>query len=164
MLCCKTSVLPGEEVGIDATLLAALCPVAASILKDNQTQLTIASFLPDAKLKFIVDEAAFEDLIAVKELLQHGALLNKQEASFATAQKAVAILVALGVEKENFVVQETEENYRAKCRWAAMWGLHPAAELHDDLPDDLDYYADLNQDIQPPDLGFDHGKHREGKF
>ena len=147
--------MSGEEVGIDATLLAALCPVAASILKDKQTQLTIASFLPDAKLKFIVDEAAIEDLIAVKELLQLGVLLNKQEASFATAQKAVAILVALGVEKENFVVHETEENYRAKCRWAAMWGLHPAAELDDDLPDDLDYYADLNQDIQPPDLGFD---------
>ena len=129
--------------------------MAASILKDNQTQLTLASFLPAAKLKFIFAEAAFEDLIAVKELLQQGALLNKQEVSFDTAQKAVDLLVALGVEEDNFVVPETEANYRAKCAWAAIFGLQPVADWDQDLLGEWDYNADLNQDIQPPDLGFD---------
>ena len=129
--------------------------MAASILKDNQTQLTLASFLPAAKLKFIFAEAAFEDLIAVKELLQHGALLNKQEVSLATAQKAVDMLVALGVEEDNFVVPETEADFRAKCAWAAIFGLQPVADWNQDLLGEWDYNADLNQDIQPPDLGFD---------
>ena len=129
--------------------------MAASILKDQQTQLTLANFLPDAKLKFIFDEAALEDLIAFKELLQQGALLNKQETSYATAQNAVDMLVALGVEEDNFVVPETEADYRAKCAWAAIFGLQPVADWNQDLLGEWDYNADLNQDIQPPDLGFD---------
>ena len=127
--------------------------------------------MPDIvpKLKFIFEEAALEDLIAVKELLQQGALLNKQETSFATAQRAVDIIVSLGVDEENFGASDLEVNQRAKCKWASMFDLQPAADLNHDPIEALDHNADLdpcgdlNQEIpdhsgdlyQPPDLGFD---------
>ena len=130
---------------ISTTLLAALCPVAASILKEQQTQLTLASFLPDVvpKLKFIFEEVALEDLVAVKELLHQGGLLNKQETSLATAQRAVDILVQLGVARESFVVPEVEV-YRAKCEWAAMFGLQPAVDLSHDPSEISEHDADFD--------------------
>ena len=117
--------------------------------------MTLASLLPDIvpELKFIFEEAALEDLIAVKELLHQGVLLKQQETSHAAAQRAVDILVTLGVDNENFVVPETVVNHRAKCKWASMFGLRPKAGLnHDpseisDYEADFDHCGDLNQDV-----------------